>query len=84
MAVIAGEVTKANPRQKDIDEAAQLRLRERMIARKHRKLYRSMMKGRRKREQEVNLLKKKRKVIDEETKTAKKKSKKKAAVPADK
>ncbi|XP_059482472.1 pescadillo homolog [Neocloeon triangulifer] len=79
MAVIAGEVTKENPRQKQIDEAAQLRLRERMIARKHRKLYRSMMKGRRKREQEVNLLKKKRKVIEEESKKEKKTKKKQAA-----
>jgi pescadillo len=83
MAVSAGEVSKGNPRQKELDEAAQLRLRERMIARKHRKLYRSMMKGRRKREQEVNILKKKRKVLDEETQKTKK-TKKKAPATADK
>jgi pescadillo len=67
MAVRAGEVSKGNPCRKELNEVAQLpRLRERMIARKHRKLYRSMTKGRRKREQEVNILKKKRKVLDEE------------------
>lgn len=82
MVVQTGAVAKPNPRQQELDDQAQLRLREKMIARKHRKLYRSMMDGRRKRAREANLLEKKRQQIDAEGRSQRKLSKKSAPLSA--
>jgi pescadillo protein len=79
MAVKVGEIAQDNPRQIAYEEKNQQLLREKMIARKHRKLYRSMMDGRRKRTREANLLKKKRDDIDTQKRKVSK-SKKKTAV----
>jgi len=46
------------------EEKQEYRLREKMIKRKHRNLYKSMMKGRRERAKEIWLLRKKRRIHD--------------------
>jgi len=63
---------------KKMTEEEEFRLREMMVPRKHRGLYRSMMKGRKKRTNQAKYLEKKRKVWEEENATAgpKKKAKK--------
>ncbi|XP_046389984.1 pescadillo homolog [Ischnura elegans] len=77
MAVVAGTVTKDDPIAKKREERQQYRLREKMVKRKHRGLYRSMVAGRAERKKEVWLLGKKRKRIEAEKKEEKKLTKKK-------
>ncbi|KAK4875250.1 hypothetical protein RN001_011672 [Aquatica leii] len=71
LVVKPGTVEKEDPWQKHRLEKQEYRLREKMVKNKHRRLYRSMMEGKKKRSKEVWLLKKKRRVLDEEVKTAK-------------
>ena len=58
----AGEVVKEVPWEKDRQERQEYRLREKMVKKKHRKLYKSMMKGREDRAKEIWLLRKKRRL----------------------
>ncbi|PSN36784.1 Pescadillo [Blattella germanica] len=64
MSVSIGAVTREDPGEKRRQNYQEHKLREKMIKNKHRNLYRSMMKGRQKREKEAWLLGKKRKVIE--------------------
>ncbi|XP_017788096.1 PREDICTED: pescadillo homolog, partial [Habropoda laboriosa] len=64
MKVKTGAVTKEDPGEKKRQEMQEYRLRERMIKRKHRNLYRSMMESRKHRAKEIWLLRKKRRVHD--------------------
>ncbi|XP_043524747.1 pescadillo homolog isoform X2 [Frieseomelitta varia] len=64
MKVKTGEVMKEDPWEKKRLEKQEYRLRERMIKKKHRKLYRSMMEGRKERAKQIWLLRKKRRLHD--------------------
>ncbi|KAF7387860.1 hypothetical protein HZH66_010627 [Vespula vulgaris] len=64
MKVKAGEVTKEDPYEKERQDKQEYRLREKMIKKKHRNLYKSMMQGRRERAKEIWLLRKKRRLHD--------------------
>lgn len=64
MKVKAGEVTKENPWEEAQWQKQEYRLREKMIKKKHRNLYRSMMKGREERRKQIWLLRKKRRIHD--------------------
>ncbi|XP_076160552.1 pescadillo homolog isoform X2 [Ptiloglossa arizonensis] len=64
MKVKSGKVTKEDPWEKNRQERQEYRLRERMIKKKHRNLYKSMMKGREERSREIRLLRKKRRIHD--------------------
>lgn len=70
--VKSGELYKEDPNQKRQQEIQEYKLREKMVKNKHRKLYKSMKKGRLERSKEVWLLKKKRRLIDEDKKAVKK------------
>lgn len=72
LSVSAGEVYKEEPWKKIQQENQEYRLREKMVKNKYRKLYKSMMEGKKKRAKEVWLLKKKRKLHDEKVKNEKK------------
>lgn len=76
MSVSAGSVFVADPKENLRLERQEYRLREKMIKKKHRKLYRSMMQGRTERGKEAWLLNKKRQRIDEEEKKKKKQKRK--------
>ncbi|XP_030759375.1 pescadillo homolog [Sitophilus oryzae] len=65
LSVTTGEVYKEIPWEKDRQEKQAYRLREKMIKKKHRKLYKSMMEGRKDRAKEIWLLRKKRRLHDE-------------------
>lgn len=78
MAVKPGTVFKESPVRKEIEKRQEYRLREKMVPNKYRKLYKSMMEGRKKREKEIWLLTKKRRLIDEAK--SKKKSQKKTTI----
>ncbi|KAJ8967583.1 hypothetical protein NQ314_002768 [Rhamnusium bicolor] len=76
LSVSTGEVYKEVPWEKNRQEQQEYRLREKMIKKKHRKLYKSMMEGKKDRAKEIWLLRKKRRLHDEkqaEEKKAKKK-----------
>lgn len=64
MKVKVGEVMKENPLEKIQRDKQEHRLREKMILKKHRNLYRSMMTSRQKRAKEIWLLRKKRRIHD--------------------
>lgn len=64
MKVKSGEIMKENPWEKSRQEKQEYRLREKMIKKKHRKLYKSMMKGREDRAKAIWLLRKKRRIHD--------------------
>lgn len=64
MKVKAGEVTKEDPYEKERQDRQEYRLREKMIKKKHRNLYKSMMQGRKERAKEIWLLRKKRRLHD--------------------
>ncbi|XP_043676989.1 pescadillo homolog isoform X1 [Vespula pensylvanica] len=64
MKVKAGEVTKEDPYEKERQDKQEYRLREKMIKKKHRNLYKSMMQGRKERAKEIWLLRKKRRLHD--------------------
>lgn len=66
--------------QEKLVESEQYKLREMMIKKKHKGLYRSMMKARRKRVNESKQLERKRQIHDESVKKSAKANKKKAAV----
>ncbi|XP_017767006.1 PREDICTED: pescadillo homolog [Eufriesea mexicana] len=76
MKVKTGEVTKEDPFEKKRQERQEYRLRERMIKKKHRNLYRSMMEGRKQRAKEVWLLRKKRRLHDATEKQKRKEERK--------
>ncbi|XP_056641373.1 pescadillo homolog [Diorhabda sublineata] len=72
LSVSTGEVYKEVPWEKARQERQEFRLREKMVKNKHRKLYKSMMEGRRDRAKEIWLLRKKRRLHDENEKGKKK------------
>ncbi|KAK5644361.1 hypothetical protein RI129_005661 [Pyrocoelia pectoralis] len=72
LSVKTGEVEKEDPWKKHKLEKQEYRLREKMVKNKHRRLYKSMMEGKKKRSKEVWLLKKKRRLIEEKEKAARK------------
>lgn len=72
LGVKPGEITKEQPWEKTRQERQEYKLREKMIKKKHRKLYKSMMQGKRDRGKEAWLLKKKRQIYDEKVKDDKK------------
>lgn len=75
MSVSTGEIYKEVPWEKNRQEKQEYRLREKMIKNKHKKLYKSMMAGRKERAKEIWLLRKKRRLHDEKQ-VEEKKSKK--------
>ncbi|KYQ55688.1 Pescadillo like protein, partial [Trachymyrmex zeteki] len=76
MKVQTGEIMKEIPWEKARLEKQEYRLREKMIKKKHRKLYQSMMKGREERAKEIWLLRKKRRVHDAKEKEKRKEQRK--------
>lgn len=74
--VTPGEVYKESPWEKVKQERQEHKLREKMVKRKYKNLYRSMMQGKKERAKEAWLLKKKRRLYEEQ-KQEEKKSKKK-------
>ncbi|KAL0104908.1 hypothetical protein PUN28_016510 [Cardiocondyla obscurior] len=78
MKVQTGEPVKESPWEKARLEKQEYRLREKMIKKKHRKLYKSMMKGRAERAKEIWLLRKKRRIHDTKEKEKRKEAKKNA------
>lgn len=76
MKVKAGEISKDDPYEKERQEKQEYRLREKMIKKKHRNLYKSMMQGRRERSKEIWLLRKKRRIHDTTEKEKKKEERK--------
>lgn len=79
-----GEVYKEVPWEKNRQERQEFRLREKMIKKKHRKLYKSMMEGKKDRAKEIWLLRKKRRLLDEAQSQKKKGKKQKKSVGAEK
>uniref|UniRef100_A0A1B6CUK3 Pescadillo homolog n=1 Tax=Clastoptera arizonana TaxID=38151 RepID=A0A1B6CUK3_9HEMI len=65
MNVRAGKIMKEDPAFKKHEEYQELKLREKLIHKKHRKLYQSMMKGRMDRLKDKKLLIKKRNIADQ-------------------
>ncbi|CAG9767164.1 unnamed protein product [Ceutorhynchus assimilis] len=65
LSVTKGEVYKEVPWEKSRQEKQEYRLREKMVKKKHKKLYKSMMEGKEKRAKEIWLLRKKRRLHDE-------------------
>ncbi|XP_024883268.1 pescadillo homolog [Temnothorax curvispinosus] len=76
MKVQTGEITKEIPWEKARLEKQEYRLREKMIKKKHRKLYKSMMKGREDRAKQIWLLRKKRRIHDAKEKEKRKEQRK--------
>lgn len=76
MKVQTGEIMKENPWLKAQQEKQEYRLREKMIKKKHRKLYKSMMKGREDRAKQIWLLRKKRRIHDAKEKEKRKEQRK--------
>lgn len=76
MSVTPGQVHKEVPWEKNRQEKQEYRLREKMIKKKHKNLYKSMMQGRKERAKEIWLLRKKRRLHDEKELTEKKLKKK--------
>ena len=66
MSVSTGIVAQEDPAEKKWQERQEYKLREKMIKKKHRNLYRSMMKGKAERAKEAWLLAKKRRLHDEQ------------------
>ncbi|XP_011548300.3 pescadillo homolog [Plutella xylostella] len=77
MAVTAGVPHKEHPYQKEIEDKQAFRLREKLVRKKHRNLYKSMKAGEEKRKKEIWLLRKKRRLNDEKNKEDKKAEKRK-------
>lgn len=80
MKVKTGEVAKEDPFEKKRQEKQEYRLRERMIKKKHKNLYRSMMKGRQERSKEIWLLRKKRRLHETSEKQKRKEERKQKKV----
>ncbi|CAH2086261.1 unnamed protein product [Euphydryas editha] len=77
MAVTTGVTHKEHPYQKEIEDKQAFRLREKLVRKKHRNLYKSMKAGQEKRKKEIWLLRKKRRLHDEKVKEDKKAKKQK-------
>ncbi|XP_049867456.1 pescadillo homolog [Pectinophora gossypiella] len=77
MAVTTGVPHKENPYQTQIEDKQAFRLREKLVRKKHRNLYKSMKEGQEKRKKEIWLLRKKRRLHDEKAKEEKKAEKQK-------
>lgn len=77
MAVTTGVIHKEHPYQKEIEDKQAFRLREKLVRKKHRNLYKSMKAGQESRKKEIWLLRKKRRLHDEKTKEDAKSEKKK-------
>jgi pescadillo protein len=77
-----GTVAREDPSEKKRQERQEYKLREKMIKKKHRNLYRSMMKGKAERAKEAWLLAKKRRLHDEQEKTKRKAEKKEKRINA--
>ncbi|KAL1490747.1 hypothetical protein ABEB36_013394 [Hypothenemus hampei] len=71
LSVSTGEVYKEVPWEKSRQERQEYKLREKMIKKKHKKLYNSMMEGRKERAKAIWLLRKKRRLHDEKKATEK-------------
>lgn len=82
MSVSMGVVAREDPAEKKRQERQEYKLREKMIKKKHRNLYRSMMKGRAERGKEAWLLQKKRRLHDEQEKAKHKAEKKEKRMKA--
>ncbi|XP_022819560.1 pescadillo homolog [Spodoptera litura] len=82
MAVTAGVPHKEHPYQKEIEDKQAFRLREKLVRKKHRNLYKSMKAGQEKRKKEIWLLRKKRRLHDEKEKEDKKAEKRKQRMQA--
>lgn len=82
MSVSMGTVAREDPSEKKRQERQEYKLREKMIKKKHRNLYRSMMKGKAERAKEAWLLAKKRRLHDEQEKTKRKAEKKEKRINA--
>lgn len=76
MKVKVGEIIKQIPWEKARQEKQEYRLREKMIKKKHRRLYTSMKKGQEERAKAIWLLRKKRRIHDASKKEQKKESQK--------
>ncbi|XP_076250001.1 pescadillo homolog [Rhynchophorus ferrugineus] len=76
LSVTTGEVYKEVPWKKDQQERQAFKLREKLVKNKHKKLYKSMMEGRKERAKEIWLLRKKRRLHDEKQAEEKKTKKK--------
>lgn len=66
--VTPGSIYKEVPWEKNRIERQEMKLREKMIKKKHKNLYKSMMEGRKERAKEIWLLRKKRRLIEEQEK----------------
>lgn len=82
MAVTTGVTFKENPYQKQIEDKQAFRLREKLVRKKHRNLYKSMKAGREARKKDIWLLNKKRKLHDAKVMEEKKAQKKKQKLQA--
>lgn len=76
LSVATGEVYKEDPWEQKTLDKQEFKLREKMIKKKHRKLYKSMMEGKRQRSKEIWLLRKKRRLHDEKEKDEKRPARK--------
>jgi len=76
MAVTTGVTHKEHPYQKEIEDKQAFRLREKLVRKKHRNLYKSMKAGQETRKKEIWLLRKKRRLHEEKIKEDKKVEKK--------
>lgn len=68
LSVTPGELYKEVPWDKNRQERQEYKLREKLVKNKHRKLYKSMMAGKKERAKEIWLLRKKRRLHDEKEK----------------
>lgn len=82
MAVTSGVPHKEHPYQKEIEDKQAFRLREKLVRKKHRNLYKSMKAGQEKRKKEIWLLRKKRRLHEEKAKDEKKAEKRKQRTQA--
>ncbi|XP_053625375.1 pescadillo homolog [Plodia interpunctella] len=82
MAVSSGVPYKEHPYQKEIEDKQAFRLREKLVRKKHRNLYKSMKAGQEQRKKEIWLLRKKRRLHDEKVKLEKKNEKRKQRTQA--
>lgn len=82
MAVTTGVPHREHPYQKQIEDKQAFRLREKLVRKKHRNLYKSMKAGQEQRKKDIWLLRKKRRLHDEKVKEEKKAEKRKQRIKA--
>jgi len=80
LSVTPGKVYKEVPWEKNRQERQEYKLREKLVKNKHRKLYKSMMAGKKERAKEIWLLRKKRRLHEEKQKEEKKQQAKEGKV----